>query len=312
MAKLMSKKTKEIVQTTSVIVIILAFLFFYAVYPLIAIPALIGRPDRDKFKDPKFQLQNDPTFFIEKGLNPDTFTVESNDNIRLAALSFFPDTAHSKPLRGTVILLPSPDTNRTSLVDYVAPFLDSGLAVVLYDQRASGLSGGTYHMAGALEADDLTEVIAYLSLHGQFHPPLATVGFGLGGDAAINAARTEKRISFVLAINPNLTATRYIDGIIKKGKLLPIPFSKATYFWWYTKFSSYPGERTDVNDIAPLETPTLILDPAGKLTSPEVEKIQQVSSAGLVRVETLPENSLQLQNLIIGEVCNGLKNLTQK
>jgi hypothetical protein len=312
MAKLMSKKTKEIVQTTSVIVIVLALLFFYAIYPLIAVPGLVGRPDRDKFNDPKFQLQNDPALFVEKGLNPDTFSVESNDNIKLAALYFFPDTSASKPLRGTVILSPSTDTNRTSLIDYVAPFLDSGLAVVLYDQRATGLSGGTYHMAGTLEADDLSEVIAYLSLHGKFHPPVSAVGFGLGGDAAINAARTEKRISFVLAVNPDLTPTRYIEKIIKRGGLLPIPFSKATYFWWYTKFSSYPGERTSVDEITPLETPTVILDPSEKLNSAEVAKIRQVSPPGIVRVEALPDESSRLQNLIIGEVCAGLKTAAQK
>ncbi|SYZ71807.1 hypothetical protein TRIP_C10006 [Candidatus Zixiibacteriota bacterium] len=306
MAKLMSKKTREIVQTTAVIVIVVVLIFFYGVYPIMTVPGAVGRPDRDKFKDPAFQLPNDPSIFVEHGLKPDTFTVEANDNVKLAALYFFPDTSQARPLRGTVILVPAADTDRTSLIDYPAPLLDSGLAVVTYDQRASGLSGGAYHMAGTIEADDLTEVIAHLSIHGLFHPPLAVAGFGLGGDAVINAARTEKRIASVVAVDPNLTATKYIERIIKKGGLLPIPFSKATYFWWYTKFSSYPGERTSVDQILPLETPTLLLESPGLLDSPEVKKLVQISN-GLVNVSTTPADGEVLKNDVVKALLQNIR-----
>ncbi len=303
MAKLMSKKTRETVQTIAVIAVVLALLFFYVVYPLISLPGQVGRPDRDKFKNSQYRLPNDPTYFTSAGMKPDTLTVESNDNISLNLLHFMPDSSANR-VRGTVILLAPDDTDRTALRDYVAPFLDSGLAVVLYDQRATGVSGGTYHMGGVLEADDLSEVVAYLSLHGRLHPPLSVVGFGSGADAAINAARSEKRISYLLAIDPSLTTTRYIDRVVKKGDLIPIPFSKATYFWWYQKITSFPYDRNNTKDIASLETPALILVKDADLTSPELTKLQQVSPPGIVQTAPLLSDLESLKNLILNKICS--------
>jgi len=146
MAKLMSKKTREIVQTTTVLVLVVLIIVFYAIYPLIMVPDMVSRPDKDDYNDPEYSRQNDPTIFIESGLNPDTLTFLTNDNIKLAALYFKPDSSKHDSLLGTVILLHPDDTDRTAMISYIAPILDSGMSVIAYDQRAYGLSGGKLYI----------------------------------------------------------------------------------------------------------------------------------------------------------------------
>jgi hypothetical protein len=302
MAKLMSKKTKEIVQTSTVITVVVLFIIFYVIYPLIVIPKMTARPDRDKFDDSDFILPNDPSFFTQLGLMPDTFAVMSNDNIHLAALYFSPAQTDSAP-KGTAIILHPDDTDRTAIADLIQPILDSGLAVVIYDQRASGKSGGKYHFGGNLEADDLTELISWLSIHGRLPSPVAVIGFETGADAAINAARIENRISKVIAIDPCLTTSKWMNRRMDRYGALPILLPTMTYFWWYQKICSYPDSRTGVDDIKPLETSTLIIyGSQGDLTGPEITKLRTVSPSDKIQVLLSPPTKEELFQLIAGAV----------
>lgn len=301
MAKLMSKKTKEIVKTTVVLVALALIIGFYIIYPLIVVNRMTARPDKDKFKDPAFILPNDASFFTLRGLAPDTFTVESNDNIKLAALYFSSDTMRIPP-RGTVILIHGDDTNRTALADFIAPILDSNLAVVLYDQRAAGFSGGKYYYAGSYEADDLQELIASLNLHGRLHLPLLTVGFGLGGDAAIIAARAEKRISAVLAVDPYLTSTEWIVSRKEKMGTLTLPFYKTIYFWWYQKISGYPYDRTTVSNITAVGCETVILLNNNNISGNEINRLKAASQSEMLTVIPQPSDNKELNELILRSI----------
>jgi len=287
MAKLMSKKTREIVLTVAVLTAIVLFLIFYIIYPLIAVPRLTARPDADRFKDPQFKLTNDPAYFVQSGLYPDTFAVSSNDNINLAALFFAPDTGRVKT-KGTVIMLHPDDTDRTSLISFIPPLLDSGWQVIIYDQRACGLSGGKYHYAGSYEGDDLEEIIAYLNLREKLHQPLVAVGFELGADAAMYAAGTEKRIAAVVAVNPYLTTSRWIAARKEKMGALWIPLYKMIYFWWFQKLSSYPFDRTGAGDITPVETKTVIFTDSKTAVTAEIVRIKAISSPEKLSAENIP------------------------
>ncbi len=204
MAKLMSKKTREIVQTTAVLVIVALLLTFYVIYPLLTVSDMAARTDRERFDEleEEFIPDNDPSYFTDLGLTPDTMTVLSNDNIPLAALYFSPDTARYDSAFGTVILLHGADTNRTALGDLVGPLIDSGLAVLLYDQRACGRSGGIYHFGGDYEGDDLAEVVVRLNFLGRLTHPVIAVGYDIGGDAILKAEHEETRIDYGIAIAP--------------------------------------------------------------------------------------------------------------
>ncbi len=301
MAKLMSKKTREIVQTTAVLVVAVLFIVFYIIYPLVMIPRMTARPDRQKFEDRNFHPANDPAIFVAAGLAPDTFLVVSDDNIHLAALHFDSEASKSKK-KGTVILLHPDDTDRTFLSDYVLPFLDSGFSVVIYDQRASGLTEGRYHSAGNLEAGDLVEMISYLSLRGKLLHPVIIVGFGTGADAGIIAAQNEKRISAVIAVDPFLTLSDWIIERKAKSGGLSIPFYRAVYLWWYQKLSGYPLDRTGLEDMNPVGSKTIIMADAAKLNSPEVSRLKEISSSNFLILEPKAESGSILRAKILDAV----------
>lgn len=301
MAKLMSKKTKEIVQTTAVLVIAVLFIVFYIVYPLIVIPGLTARPDRKKFENRNFHPANDPSAFVAAGFAPDTLTIASDDNIHLAALYFGSGVSPAEN-KGTVILLHPDDTDRTSIIDYVRPLLDSGLSVVLYDQRASGLTGGRYHSAGNLEADDLVEVISFLSLRGKLFQPLLVVGFNTGADAALNAAQNEKRISGVVAIDPYLTSTKWLAERKSRNGALSIPFYKSVYAWWYQKLSGYPLERSNIKEMIPVNSKTILVEDEVLLNSEEVSNLKEISPSKLLSIQPKPKEIDSLRQKILESV----------
>jgi len=306
MAKLMSKKTKEIVQTSTVLVLAALFIIFYIVYPLITVRKLVSRPDGEKFEDPEFVLENDPSFFTESGLYPDTFTVVTDDNTRLAGLYFQPDTTLFDTVAGTVILIHKSDTNRTSLSSYISPLLDSGWAVALYDQRACGLSGARYHSPGEYEAEDLNQMIVHLKFHERLFQPLITIGFGLGADAAIYASEKEERIDRIVAAEPSLTFSRWIAKLKKEKGSLWIPLYKMVYFWWYRKIIGFPYDRTGIDDIRPVAAKTLLILNSNDLDSDEATRFREVSGE-MVTVLEKPADEQQLRETILGAIYSRLE-----
>jgi pimeloyl-ACP methyl ester carboxylesterase len=298
MAKLMSKKTREIVQTTTVLVVIALFVAFYIVYPLITVPRLSARQDREKFEDPAFIPENDPHFFLEKGFRPDTFSVSTDDNIILAGLYFYPDTIKCNPIRGTVVLIHPVDTDRTFMEPYLQELLDSGFATVVYDQRACGLSTGRYHFAGVFEAEDLSEVITHLSFHERLYNPVIVVGFELGADAAIYASRSDGRIADVIAVDPYITSSRWISKMKDVKGALSIPLYNMVYFWWFQKVTSFSHNRTGLNDIKPVGTRTLLIAARKDLESREVRKLIELDST-LLGTITKPADENAMAGLIL-------------
>ncbi|UCD93918.1 MAG: hypothetical protein JSU69_09115 [Candidatus Zixiibacteriota bacterium] len=302
----MSKKTREIVTTTTVLVLIVLFVAFYIVYPLISVRKAVERPDGGKFDDPEYTLENDAAFFNDLGFQPDTFDMTTDDNIRLAALYFHPDTALYDSIRGTAVLIHSSDSNRTSLSAYLNPLLDSGLAVVLYDQRASGFSGGRYHSGGIYEADDLNQLIVHLKYRELIPRPLFAVGFELGADAAIYASEEEMRIDEVIAVNPHLTINRWITKVKENRGLLPIPFYRMVYFWWYKKITGFPLDRTGPDDINPVPSRTLLIMSQADLDGEEAGKLREVSG-DLVNTLPRPATDDMLRDAILGEIYQKLE-----
>ncbi len=306
MAKLMSKKTREIVKTTTVLVFVVLIIAFYAIYPLIMVPDIISRPEAIGIDNPDSSQQNDPTIFIEAGLNPDTLTILTNDNIKLACLYFKPDSTDFSPSKGTVILLHPDDTDRTAIIPYISPLLDSGLIVIAYDQRACGLSSGTYHFAGDYEADNLVDLIAYLNIHEMLTTPIIAVGFNLGADAVIGASREESRISAVLASDPYLSSNRWIAKRKKKFDLLSIPLSNMIYYWWFQKLTGYPFDRTFADDLQPIETKTTILMPDNAIEIDEVIKLKEISQPEFLTISSMSIDNNELQSAVLLEIYSVL------
>ena len=302
MAKLMSKKTREIVQTTTVLVLVVLIIIFYAIYPLITVPDMVSRPDKDDFNDPEYSRQNDPAIFIDSGMNPDTLTFLTNDNIKLASLYFNPDSTVFDSTKGTVILLHPDDTDRTAIISYISPLLDSGLAVLTYDQRACGLSGGKHHFAGDYETDDLIDLIAYLNIHEMLAPPVIAVGFEIGGDAAIGAIRKEDRITAAIAVDPYLTSSRWIEKRKEKIEAFSIPLNNMIYYWWFQKLTGYPFDRTCADDLITVSTPTTIYMSDNEIDIEEIIRLKEISQPEILTISSKPKNPNDLQNNILLEI----------
>ncbi len=304
MAKLMSKKTKEIVRTTTVLVIVALVFIFYIIYPLNVIDDFTARTNPDKFSDESYEYTNDPGIYASFSPPPDTFTVTTNDNIQLACLYFEPDTTALDSSLGTVMLLNPADTDRTYFADYVAPLHDSGWIVILYDQRATGQSGGIYHAGGVFEGEDLIEVIAADNFNGWLKRPLIVAGFDVGGDAAINAERTDQRIDRAIAVNPYLTTTNWLQTNREKAGKLGIPLGNTFYFWWYKKSSGFPYDRTGVDDIRPVEGPCLILADEKVMESPELNRLIEIDTGDKLTTELAPDNDAGIRKEILSAIVD--------
>ncbi len=301
MAKLMSKKTRETVKTITVLVVVVLLIVFYIIYPLVVIPDVVARADRERFEETEEEIvfTNDITFFEEKGFLPDTFFVVTSDNITLAALYFKPDTTLIDSVRGTVILLHADGFDRTSLEPFILPLLNSGLAVTLYDQRASGQSDGIYRYAGRYEGDNLVDVVIKLNFKEHLIHPIIAVGFETGADAVINAVQSEERIDYVIAVKPSLTSSRWIDRACEKAGMLRIPLATVVYHWWYQKITGFSYDRTGVDDILAPETKTTILTDREFLDGDEIARLREITEPEYLEIESAPEDPAELNQKVL-------------
>lgn len=301
MAKLMSKKTRENVLTGIVLAVIILFIIFFIIYPLVRVKDITSRRYSEGQSADQFSFSNNPSFFTDKGLKPDTFNVTTDDNLLLAALHFYPDSASFDSIRGTVVLIHPMGENRTSLENYIKPLLDSGLAVILYDQRASGQSEGKYYSPGVYEADDLNQVLTHLKLRDQIINPVIAVGFELGADAAIFASRKEDRIDGLVAIDPYLHTSRWITLLKQRDELFSIPFYRTIYFWWYQKRSGFPDGRTGPDDIAAIPVKSTVYLPEDFMDSDEVGILRGLSEES-VTIQPIPEDSTELFTQVLKDI----------
>jgi alpha-beta hydrolase superfamily lysophospholipase len=96
--------------------------------------------------------------------------------------------------RGLVVLLHGKDINRQHLAGQAGRFTARGFAVVAYDQRAHGRSGGEFTTYGAWEVPDLQNVIDHVGIG-----PVFVIGESLGAAVALEAAACDPRIRGVVA-----------------------------------------------------------------------------------------------------------------
>lgn len=310
-----SRQTREIINTVLVLLLIVLLVVVYLVYPLGRVKTMHGRVNIDDYGEDTVVV-NDPTPWLEAGLLPDTFSVEADGLTTLAALYLTPgdtipvqpggtDTTAADSLTDSVVVAPlraGPDPvaglailvhheyeNRDSLIDLATRFLDRGYAVVAYDQRASGHSTGKYHGEGQYEASDLQEIVAWLVFREKVVEPTLAVGWGLGADAAILAAREDQRIDEVVAIRPYLTTERWQTLTRREHDTWWFPLYQTITWFWYNIRSSYAAAYREVEDIETVACPTLLLVEKESIDDDAVVRLQEVSEGDLLTVETVPD-----------------------
>lgn len=298
MARL-SRATRETIKTILVILAVLILVFIYLVYPLNRTNAFMGRPEIAG-QPADTLLPNDLTPFIEAGLSADSMRIEADGLTKLATA--YIKSKDSIP-KGLAILIPSEQQDRTQIIGLARAFHDSGLAVVAYDQRATGGSSGLYHSDGQLETVDLEAVIAHLEIHGQISHPLVVVGYNAGADAALLASIEESRIDAIAAIEPYLTTDRMIDAIREKKSLVWFPFYRTMFWWWYNIRSNSAASYREIADLRAPAAPTILAVRSEQQTDPAILAIK--TSAG----EPLEIKSVPITD---SDLVAGLLALTRK
>ena len=296
MARL-SRQTKEIIKTVAVVLLIALILIVYMIYPLNRVKAMWGRSDIDTYRATLKDLpMNDPAAFTALGLVADTFRVESDGATSIAGV-FLHDSAKVAS-RGTFVLVPSERTDRSSLAPLSRALVDSGFAVVTYDQRATGSSTGKYHADGPVESGDLEALIGHLGVHNQLAPPVIVAGWKLGADAALLAATEEKRISAVLAVEPYLSSRRVIDTYRREFGGYWFPLYRTTTWFWFNIRTGYGAAYRDDAEVKAVACRTILMIPDTDRQSPEIEAITRLSGNALTSMP-LPADQNKLTELLV-------------
>lgn len=99
----------------------------------------------------------------------------------------------------TVILVHGFKNTRDDMLEHASFLHDAGYAVLLYDSRGCGQSGGTFGV-GATEDRDVRGAVSFLKSRGDPSAArIAVLGVSLGAGAAILAAARDTRIDAVVA-----------------------------------------------------------------------------------------------------------------
>jgi uncharacterized protein len=109
----------------------------------------------------------------------------SSGDVQLEGWLFRP----SGPPRALVVYLHGKDNNRSFGASVAERLVPQGFAVLAYDQRAHGQSGGLYCTYGQQESADLSRVLDQVPI-----APIYVIGHSLGGAVALRAASADPRI----------------------------------------------------------------------------------------------------------------------
>ncbi len=294
MAKVSNQK-REIVKIAIFLSVIGLLLTSFLIYPLLKSEVVFARPDIDSYHPDSLRI-NSPDLFLEKGMAADTFSLEPEGLINLAALYISPtDSSNYDSIKGSIILLHKNRSDRSQFLDQAQKFSTAGFAVILYDQRASGLSSGKYRGDGQQEATDLIEILRYLDFRGKLFHPVTVIGFELGADAAILASH-ERKIENIFAINPYLTSSRMLKIQKEQFDLCWIPFYEAVMWYWYQTSSSYETTYRTNQDLKLPNSLSIIFIDSVYMDDPAIAECKKMSKGKLVDIAPYPDSDSILWN----------------
>ncbi len=103
---------------------------------------------------------------------------------------------------GTVILLHGMWSRIDYLTDHGVSFANAGWRTVILELRGHGESTGDTVTYGNSESREVIEVLRRLQTDGTLHPPVALIGWSMGGSVAIMAAGRGAPVDSVVAVAP--------------------------------------------------------------------------------------------------------------
>ena len=151
--------------------------------------------------------------------------------------------------KDTVIILPGRRECLMYSYFYAAPYKNVGVNVLVIDQRAHGLSEGTYSSCGILEAKDVIEWSKHLhDVHDQ--EGIFIHGVCVGSCSSVNVCKDENCPTYIKGIIFDSAFINYkeiyANHMLELGHGLGITY-KTIWFW----FKHFTG--CDIDDSAPLK-----------------------------------------------------------
>lgn len=128
--------------------------------------------------------------------------------------------AASNGARGTVLVLHGWRNEMFWMRGIAGKLADAGYRAVLVDLRGQGGSTGDYISYGAVESEDLVQVIDELERLGLADGPIGAWGISMGGSTAIMLAGRDARVEAVVAVSPYTSMRQVVPGFVRVG--LPI------------------------------------------------------------------------------------------
>lgn len=125
------------------------------------------------------------------GAPHDDVAFAATDGVSLRG-TYFPNGG----ARTAIVLVHGFKNTRDDMIGYAAFLLDAGYAVLVYDSRGCGASGGTFGV-GATEDRDIRGAVTLLKARGVSR--VGVLGVSLGAGDAILAAARDERIDAVVA-----------------------------------------------------------------------------------------------------------------
>ncbi len=142
------------------------------------------------------------------GLAYENVTLIADDDVTLRGW-YIPSRNHA-----AIILLHGYGGNRTEMLGRAEMLARHGYGVLLYDERASGESGGETRTFGWLDANDVPIALAYLQQRAEIDPQrIGILGFSIGGQIALRAAAQSDQLKAIVAEEPGFARISDVQDI---------------------------------------------------------------------------------------------------
>ncbi|MEW6400484.1 MAG: alpha/beta fold hydrolase [Chloroflexota bacterium] len=133
-------------------------------------------------------------------------TFQSEDGVKIAGW-FVPSQNGA-----TVILLHGYGGNRTATIWYAERLTQAGYGVLMYDERASGESGGDRRSYGWEDPRDVGGALDYLASRPDAGEEVGILGCSIGGQIALQGAAYHPGIAAVWADGPSSVRAQDVSG----------------------------------------------------------------------------------------------------